>query len=151
MPTISFGGLGNGLDFGQVVDQLVKVAQLPVDRLTKKRTDLNTKLLDLTTVSTKVAALQSAASALRLSTSFDKATVSVSDSTVLSASVSSSEATGSYSIRVVRLAQSHQIVSKAAKAVSSETADIVSGGSATFTFKVGAGSDQTVNLGSTAT
>ena len=33
MPTISFGGLGNGLDFGQVVDQLVKVAQLPVDRL----------------------------------------------------------------------------------------------------------------------
>lgn len=151
MPTISFGGLGNGLDFGQVVDQLVKVAQLPVDRLTKKRTDLNTKLLDLTTVSTKVAALQSAASALRLSTSFDKTTVSVSDSTVLSASVSSSEATGSYSIRVVRLAQSHQIVSKAAKAVSSETADIVSGGSATFTFKVGAGSDQTVNLGSTAT
>lgn len=72
MPTISFGGLGNGLDFGQVVDQLVKVAQLPVDRLTKKKTDLNTKFTDLTTVSTKVAAFQSAAEALRLSTSFDK-------------------------------------------------------------------------------
>ena len=151
MPTISFGGLGNGLDFGQVVDQLVKVAQLPVDRLTQKRTDLNTKLTDLTTVSTKVAALQSAAEALRLSTSFDKTTVSVSDSTVLSASSSSSGATGTYSIRVVHLAQSHQIVNKSAKAVSSETVDIVSGGSATFTFKVGAGSDRTVSLGSTAT
>ncbi|MBX3332614.1 MAG: flagellar filament capping protein FliD [Nitrospira sp.] len=151
MPTISFGGLGNGLDFGQVVDQLVKVAQLPVDRLTKKRTDLNTKLTDLTTVSTKVAGLQSAAEALRLSTSFDRTTVSVSDSTVLSASASSSGATGTYSVRVVQLAQSHQIVSKAAKAVSSETSDIVSGGSATFTFQVGSGSSQTVNLGSTAT
>jgi flagellar hook-associated protein 2 len=151
MPNISFGGLGNGLDFGRVVDQLVKVAQLPVDRLTKKRTDLNTKLIDLTTVSTKVAALQSAAAALRLSTSFDKTTVSVSDATVLSASASSSGATGTYRIRVVQLAQSHQIVSKAAKAVSSETGNIVSGGSASFTFNVGAGSNQTVNLGSTAT
>jgi flagellar hook-associated protein 2 len=151
MPTISFGGLGNGLDFGQVVDQLVKVAQLPVDRLTKKRTDLNTKLTDLTTVSTKVAALQSAAEALRLSTSFDRTTVSVSDSTVLSAFSSSSGATGTYSVRVVQLAQSHQIVSKAAKAAPSETTDIVSGGSATFTFTVGSGSNQTVNLGSTAT
>lgn len=36
MATISFGGLGNGLDFGQVVDALVKVAQQPVDELTKK-------------------------------------------------------------------------------------------------------------------
>lgn len=151
MPTISFGGLGNGLDFGQVVDQLVKVAQLPVDRLTKKRTDLNTKLTDLTTVSTKVAALQSAAEALRLSTSFDKTTASVSDSTVLSVAASSSGTSGTYSVRVVQLAQAHQIVSKAAKAVSSATEDIVSGGSATFTFKVGSGANQTVTLGSTAT
>ncbi|RPH75702.1 MAG: hypothetical protein EHM80_15835, partial [Nitrospiraceae bacterium] len=89
MPSISFGGLGNGLDFGQIVDQLVKVAQLPVDRLTKKKTDLNTKFTDLTTVSTKVAALQSAAQALRLPTSFDKTAVSVTDSTVLSVSASS--------------------------------------------------------------
>ncbi len=151
MPTISFGGLGNGLDFGRVVDQLVKVAQQPVDRLTKKRADLNAKLTDLTTVSTKVASLQSAATALRLSTSFDRTTVSVSDSTLLSASATSSGATGTYRIRVVQLAQSHQIVSKAAKAVSSETAGIVGGGSGVFTFRVGAGADHTVNVGPTTT
>lgn len=156
MPTISFGGLGNGLDFGQVVDQLVKVAQLPVDRLTKKKTDLNTKFTDLTTVSTKVAALQSAAQALRLPTSFDKTTASVSDPTVLSVSASSSATTGTHTIRVVQLAQSHQIVNKAAKAVSSPTADIVSGfpiplSSAAFTFRVGSGANQTVTLGSTGT
>jgi flagellar hook-associated protein 2 len=151
MPTISFGGLGNGLDFGQVVDQLVKVAQLPVERLTKKKTNLNTKFTDLTTVSTKVAALQSAAQALRLPASFDKTTATVSDSTVLSASSSSTSSAGTYSIRVVQLAQSHQIVSKAAKAVPSDAGDIVSGASATFTFKVGSGPDQTVTLSSTGT
>ena len=151
MATISFGGLGNGLDFGQVVDQLVKVAQLPVDRLTKKKAELNTKFTDLTTLSTKVATMQSAAQALRLSTSFDKTTASVSDSTVLSVSASSSATPGTYSIRVVQLAQAHQVVSKSAKAVSSMTADIVSGGSATFTFKVGSGANQTVSLGSTGT
>lgn len=151
MPTISFGGLGNGLDFGQVVDQLVKVAHQPVDRLTQKKTDLNTKFTDLTTLSTKVAVLQSAAEALRLPASYDKTTASVSDSTVLSVSTSSSATAGTYNIRVVQLAQSHQIISKAAKAVSSPTADIVSGGSATFTFKVGSGTNQTVTLGSAST
>ncbi len=151
MPTISFGGLGNGLDFGQVVDQLVKVAQLPVDRLTKKKADLNSKFTDLTTVSTKVAALQSAAQALRLSTSFDRTTASVTDTSVLSVSASSSSTSGTYSVRVLQLAQAHQVVSKAVKAVSSETSDIVSGGSATFTFKVGTGENQTVTLGATGT
>ncbi|MHC9064149.1 flagellar filament capping protein FliD [Nitrospira sp. CMX1] len=151
MATISFGGLGNGVDFGQVVDALVKVAQQPVDELTKKKSDLNTKFTDLTTLSTKVVALQSAAEALKLPTSFDRTAISVSDSTVLSASTSSTATAGSYSIRVVQLAQSHQIVSKAAKAVPSATADIVSGSSATFTFKVGSGTNQTVTLGSTGT
>ncbi len=151
MANISFGGLGNGIDFGQVVDALVKVAQQPVDELTQKKSDLNTKFTDLTTLSTKVAAIQSAAEALRLPTSFDKTTASVTDSTVLSVSTDSTAAAGTYSIRVVQLAQSHQVVSKAAKAVSSPTTDIVSGGSATFTFKVGSGTNQTITLGATGT
>lgn len=151
MSTISFGGLGNGLDFGRVVDQLVKVAQLPVDRLTKQRADLTTKFTDLTTVRTRVVALQSAAQTLRLSTSFDRTAASVTDATVLSVTASSSATPGTHSIRVVQLAQSHQIVNKAAKAVSSETTDIVSGTSATFTFRVGSGANQTVTLGSTGT
>ena len=151
MATISFGGLGNGLDFGQVVDQLVKVAKLPVDRLSKKKANLSTKFTDFTTASTKVAAFQSAAQALRLPTSFDRTTASVSDTTVLSVSASSSASPGTYSVRVQQLAQAHQIVSKSAKAVSSATADIVSGSSATFTFTVGSGTNQTVTLGATGT
>jgi len=151
MPSITFGGLGNGLDFGQVVDQLVRASRLPVDRLTQKKTTLNNKLTDLTSLGGKLVALQSAADKLRLSGSFDRTTASVSDATVLSVSSSSTAIAGTYSVRVIQLAQTHQVTNKAAKAVASATADIVSGASATFTFKVGSGADQTVTLDGSGT
>ena len=43
MASISFGGLGNGLDFGQVVDQLVKVQRLPIDQLSQKKATAQSK------------------------------------------------------------------------------------------------------------
>ena len=148
---ISFGGLGNGLDFGQVVDQLVKVSRLPVDRLIQKKATLNSKSTDYATLSTKLASLQSASDAIRLTSNFDRSSVSVSDSTVLSATGSSSATPGSYTVRVTQLAQSHQLTNRAAKAVAATTTDIVSGASGTFTFRVGSGSDQTITLGASAT
>jgi flagellar hook-associated protein 2 len=151
MATISFGGLGNGLDFGQVVDQLVKVAQLPVDRLTEKKAALNSKFTDYATLSTKLIFLQSASDKLRLSTSFDRTATSVSDSSAMSAVGSSTATPGSYAVRITQLAQSHQVTNKAAKAVAATTTDIVAGASGAFTFRVGSGTDQTVNLSATAT
>lgn len=151
MATISFGGLGNGLDFGQVIDQLVKVARLPVDRLTEKKGTLNSKFTDYATLSTKLIMLQSAADKLRLATSYDRSTTSVSDGSVLAAAGSSTATPGTYQVQVTQLAQSHQIVSKDAKSVAATTTDIVAGSSATFTFRVGTGSDQTVTLDATGT
>lgn len=151
MATISFGGLGNGLDFGQVVDQLVKVSRLPVERLNEKKATLNSKSTDYATLSTKLASLQSASDAIRLTSNFDRSSVSVSDSTVLSATGSSSATPGSYTVRVTQLAQSHQLANRAAKAVAATTTDIVSGSSGTFTFRVGSGSNQTLTLGASAT
>lgn len=151
MPTVSFGGLGNGLDFGQVVDQLVKVSRVPIDRLTAQKATLNSKSTDYATLSTKLVALQSAAAAIRLPSNFDRSGVSVSDSNVLTASGSLSAAQGSYTVKVTQLAQSHQITNKATKAVSSTMTDIVSGGSGTFTFRVGSGTDQTVSLSAAST
>jgi len=151
MATVSFGGLGNGLDFGPVVDQLVRVARLPVDRLNEKKATLNSKFTDYATLSTKLIFLQSASDKLRLSTSFDRTATSVSDTGALSATGSSTATPGSYAVRITQLATSHQVTNKAAKAVASTTTDIVEGASGTFTFRVGAGTDQTVSLGATAT
>ncbi|UVT14537.1 MAG: flagellar filament capping protein FliD [Nitrospira sp.] len=151
MATISFGGLGNGLDFGQVVDQLVKASRIPVDRLNTKKADLNSKSTDYATLSTKLIALQSAADRMRLPSNFDRSSVSVGDSTVLTATGASTAVQGSYTVKVTQLAQSHQMTNKAAKAVVATTTDIVSGASGTFTFHVGSGSNQTVNLSATGT
>ncbi|MCP9456485.1 MAG: flagellar filament capping protein FliD [Nitrospira sp.] len=151
MATISFGGLGNGVDFGPVIEQLLKVARLPIDRLNEQKATLNSKSMDYATLSTKLATLQSTAEKLRRAVSFDRFSASVSNETVLTATASSSATQGTYQIQVTRIAQSHQLASKAAKAVASATTDIVSGSSATFTFRVGSGSDQTVTLGATAT
>ncbi|MDH5669579.1 MAG: hypothetical protein OEY86_16390, partial [Nitrospira sp.] len=149
MGTISFGGLGNGIDFGQVVDQLVRVARQPVDRLTDKHSVLNNKLNDYTMLGAKLIALQSAADKLRLSSSYDRSSVTVSNADVLSASGSSDATPGSYKMSITNLATAHQITNVAAKAVSSTTDDIVSGASGTFTFSVGSGADQTVTLSDT--
>lgn len=151
MATVSFGGLGNGLDFGQVVDQLVKVSRIPVDRLTAKKATLNSKSTDYATLSTKLIALQSASDALRLPSLFDRTSVSVSDPTVLSAAGSSTATAGTYTVRVSQLAQAHQITNRAATAVASTTTDIVGGGSGTFSFTVAGGATQTVTLAETAT
>jgi flagellar hook-associated protein 2 len=151
MASISFGGLGNGLDFGQVVDQLVKVGRLPIDKLTADKNTLQSKLTEYGSLTDKLLALQSAGDALRLPTAFDRSSTTVSDQTALTASSSSAATPGSYLVRVTQLAQSHQITNKAATAVSNPTTDIVSGASATFTFHVGTGTDQTVTLGDSAT
>ena len=151
MGTISFGGLGNGIDFSQVVDQLVRVARQPVDRLTEKKTSLNSKLGDYSTLGAKLIALQSAADKLRLSTAYDRAATSVSNTDVMTASGSSTATPGTYKVKITTLAQAHQVASKEAVAVGATTTDIVPGTSGTFTFHVGSGASQTVTLSATAT
>ena len=151
MASISFGGLGNGVDFGQVITQLVAIERLPIDNLNKRKNTLQSKLTDYGSIADKLLALQRAGDALRLPTAFDRSSATVSDQTALTASAASTAPPGSYLIRVTQLAQSHQVINKAATAVASPTTDIVSGASATFTFRAGSGTDQTVTLGNAAT
>lgn len=151
MASISFGGLGNGIDFGQVIDQLVKVERLPIDQLNTEKNTLQSKLTDYGSLADKLLALQAAGDSLRLSTAFDQASSTVSDPSALTVSSASTAPPGSYLVKVTQLAQSHQIINKAITAVSSSTADIVSGASATFSFRVGTGTDQTVALSDVAT
>ena len=151
---ISFGGLGNGVDFGPVVDALVQAERFPIDGLTQKKLQAQKKQTDLGLLGAKLLSLQGLASSLRTRVSFNKNQVNVASSsaqTPLSATVSSSAAPGTYQVTVNQLASAHQIISKTSTAVSQTDADIVGGVSGTFQFQVGTGSIQTVNLGATGT
>ncbi len=151
---VSFGGLGNGIDFGPIVDFLVQAKRIPIDRITERKLNDQEKLTNFGSLGTKLLGLQNAANSLRTRLSFDKNEVGVSSAssqTLLTASASSTAASGTYTVKVNNLAAAHQIVSKASTAVSTTDTDIVSGASGTFSFQVGTGSVQTVNLGATGT
>lgn len=151
---ISFGGLGNGVDFGPVVDALVQAERIPIDGLTQKKLQAQKKQTDLGLLGGKLLSLQGLASILRTRISFNKNQVDVASPSAqvpLSATVSSSAAPGTYQLTVNQVASAHQIISKTSTAVSETDADIVGGLSGTFQFQVGTGSIQTVNLGDTGT
>ena len=151
---ISFGGLGNGIDFGPIVEFLVQAKRIPIDRIIERKLNDQEKLTNFGSLGTKLLGLQNAANSLRTRLSFDKNQVSVtsaSSQNLLTASASSTAASGTYTVTVNELASAHQIVSKASTAVSTTDTDIVSGAAGTFSFQVGTGSVQTVNLGATGT
>ena len=151
---ISFGGLGNGIDFGQIVDFLIQAERIPIDRKIETRLTSQEKLTDLGSLGSKLLSLQTAASSLRTRVGFDKTKIDVSTGstkTLLTATASSTATAGTYTVKVNQLAASHQLASTSTTAVSSTSTDIVSGSSATFSFQLGSGSTQTVNLASDAT
>ncbi len=151
---ISFGGLGNGVDFGPIVDFLVQAKRIPIDRINERKLNDQEKLTNFGSLGTKLLGLQNAANSLRTRLSFDKNEVSVSSAssqTLLTASAASTAASGTYRVTVNELASAHQIVSKASTAVSSTDTDIVSGATGSFSFQVGTGSVQNVNLDATGT
>ncbi len=151
---VSFGGLGNGIDFGQIVEFIVQAERLPIDRLTEKKLSATEKRTEFGSLGSKLLSLQSAASSLRTRIGFDKTKVDVttaSSQNLLTASVSSTASAGTHTLTVNQLATSHQVASKSTTTVASTTTDIVSGGSGTFSFTVAGGDVQTVNLSSDAT
>ena len=148
------GALGNGIDFGPIVDFLVQAKRIPIDRINERKLNDQEKLTNFGSLGTKLLGLQDAANSLRTRLSFDKNEVSVSSAssqTLLTANALSTAASGTYMVTVNQLASAHQIVSKASTAVSTTDTDIVSGASGTFSFQVGTGSVQTVNLDATGT
>ena len=151
---ISIGGLGNNIDFGPIVDLLVQTKRIPIDRINQRKLDLQSKQTDFGLLGGKLLALQGAASSFRTRIGFDKNQVNVtsaSSQNLLTASASSTAGAGTHIVTVNKLASSHQVVSQASTAVSSIDTDIVGGASGTFSFSVGGGATQTVNLESDGT
>jgi flagellar hook-associated protein 2 len=150
MAGISFGGLGNGFDFQQVVTALVAAQKAPIDQLSADQQTLRDKLADYQTLGANLLKLQSSAASLDLAGSFDRFTASASDTNVLSASAASGATAGNYTLKVTQLAAAHQVINNSAKVVAATTTSIVSGASATFSFKVGTGAVQNITLGAGA-
>lgn len=113
MAGISSLGIGSGLDLNGLVAKLIEAESAPLTALAKKEADFQAKLTAYGTLKGAFASFQTAARGLSSTTTFNTAKATAADATVLSATASSIAKTGSYSVEVSKLAQSHKVASGA--------------------------------------
>ncbi len=139
MATFSVGGLMSGINYNDMIDQIMTLERKPITLMQGRQSDYNKKISVYGDLSSKLAALKAAAEGLKTATAFYARKASSSDATVFDATATSSAAAGNYSITVTALAQAHRVASSTV-AAESTTVSVASGN---FSFHVGAAGDTT--------
>jgi len=112
-------GLSSGFDWSGMVEQLIALEHQRVDLVSDKKTEYENKLTEWQGVNTKLLALKTSAAALSSSTAFDVFRTALASNTgtaaadLLSVSTDSAAASGTFSLKVNRLAQAEKISSSA--------------------------------------
>lgn len=141
---IQLTGLG-GFDSGNVISQLVSIANRPLYELDSRRALVDSASSTMSSFSSKLAALKSAATALATTSGFSSMAATSSDSAVV-ATVTGSAARSSYNVSVTQLAQAQKTRSDAQ--ASATTARNESG---TLSIQVGSGAAFDVAITATDT
>ena len=140
MATISSLGSGSGLDLSGLLTSLMKAEQAPLTALQKKEASYQAKISAYGSLQSVLSTLQTSASALIPATTttaesmYQTASASVADTTIASATASSSAVAGQYSLEVSALAKAQRLVSPAGSAA--VTASLAAGG--TLSIELGA-------------
>jgi flagellar hook-associated protein 2 len=132
-------GLSTGFDIDQWVTDLMKARRAGVDKLYQKKRLLEWQRDDYRGINTRLLALRSVTSELRLQGSFSARTASSSDDTVLTAAASGSAVPASYAVKVNALASGVTRTSTAALGSSTDKTSLASqfglSGTVTFTLE----------------
>jgi flagellar hook-associated protein 2 len=129
MSAVSFTGLATGLDTSSIVAQLIELKRRPVYRLESRREDFQSQLTALSTLKTKLLALQEAAAKLDTLGEFNALKSTSSHEDILTASAGNKAAPGVYDILVESLATARRDVSQGYNSAD----DVVGGGTIWFT------------------
>jgi len=108
--TISFQGIGSGMDVSGIIDALVNVAQVPVNNLSARATATRAAESSVSDIASALSQLQTAADALSDASHIQGYAVS-SASSAVSASVTGAAAAGSYDVKVESLAKEYRAYS----------------------------------------
>lgn len=121
MASITSAGLGSGLDIEGIISKLVAVESQPLNSLAIKEAGYQAKISAFGALKGALSALQTTAKTLAMGTTFTGKSAASSDSTVLTASATSTAAAGSYSISVTQLAKFHAVRSDTNFAATTDT------------------------------
>ncbi len=101
----TFGGLASGLDTNTIIQQLISIERLPIQKLEAQKATEQSRLDLLGTLSGLVKSLQTNAAALGSTDSFLSYTASVSHENIANVSTTGAAQSGSHTLVVEQLAQ----------------------------------------------
>jgi len=118
LATQMISGLASGLDWRDIIDQLMRIERRPIDLVENKKSEYEQRLSAWQDLNTKLLSLRSAVDELKEPEDFNlfKATMTSSNTTVtasslLNATTSSSAAPGTYTITISNLASAQKLSS----------------------------------------
>lgn len=143
---VTLPGLASGLDTNSIVTSLAAAQQRPLTALQTRQRNVDSATTTVTSFSSKLASLASAARALDTTAEFNATAATSSDATTIVASTSGGAVAGGYDLQVTQLAREQRTQSNTF--ASSTTALGLSG---ELAFSIGGGATTSLTLSSTDT
>ena len=140
MPSID--GLATGIDTTTIINGLLSIQQGQIDTLNVRKQTIIAEQTAFSGIEARLLSLQSKLSDLTRadSNAFRRKTITSSDETVITASVSNDAAAGVYAIRVNNLAKNHQVASQTYESADAQVAK------GDLTLTVGEGESITIKV-----
>ncbi len=107
-PIATFSGLASGVQWRDLVDQLMQIEERPAQRVQQKITGIQSRSAAWLTFQSRITTLQDSASVLADGSSFDGVTTTVTGSG-FTASAGASASPGSYAVEVLQVATAEKI------------------------------------------
>ncbi len=148
-PSVTFSGLGSGIDRQSIISKLVEVESRHIQRLESWKAEWTEKITALQTVNVKLTDLRTAVAAMDVLAEFQAKTVSSSNTAVLTATASATAASGSHQVLVNQLAQNEIEVHAGLSAATSVIN--ASGTSKVFAFSYAGGASVSITVADQAT
>lgn len=128
----SIDGLSSGLNTTEIVDTIMEFERRPAALLEIQQAEKTAKVSALQALSAKFIGLNTAAIPLNTRATFEKASLIISDESILSATSSGQVSKGTFDLQVLELARNHQVASQGF-----DNNDSSSFGTGTITLQVG--------------
>lgn len=137
---VSFAGLGSGIDFGAITEQLVRLERLPISNLESSKSGANRKIALVSDFATRVRALETAAKDLDAPSKVRAVKATTTDEERVKVSASGAAQLGTFDFSVTALAraqtnQSRTFSEDAAGVLGVGSLDITVGDGETATFE----------------
>ena len=143
-PSITFTGLGSGVDTSSMIDKLVQAESGQITKLTAWKSEWTAKISALQTLNSKLSDLRTTIQGMDTLAGFQGKTASISDASVLTATTSATAASGSHQVVVNRLAQNEVQVQLGLAAA--DTVVNGSGANQVFAFSYAGGASVSISV-----